>query len=259
MTDETEGVDEEVSDSPEVSRILRWTAGIAAIASGGAGATAVFITSNQAGTAVLLAFSALLTLIALSGRLPSKLKFGDHEVSMPIAKAIAKKIDQAEPDDAKELVEAVALSHPGAFSGQGFIGYPRITYERRARTYEVAVARALRSFSASDHRVEVEGGPQLGFVHIRARDQIKTYAYRNAYGAPGHGKISALKEVIESAKQTRFSGFIFFTSEFASVDVRVNRIEVPANVHIVQTGEDASEVMQAVSEALHNLIRETSA
>ncbi|MGW0522847.1 hypothetical protein [Crossiella sp. NPDC003009] len=118
MGDNEEKEEEHEHGSVELSRRARIVTGSAAILSGSTGAVAVFLTSNQAGTAVLLALCALFSLMTLAGRLPSRLKFGDNEFTIPLIKAVENRIAEASPEEAKELVSAVTSSLSGSASSQ---------------------------------------------------------------------------------------------------------------------------------------------
>ncbi|NKQ51968.1 hypothetical protein HFP15_03625 [Amycolatopsis sp. K13G38] len=141
-------LNEALHTGAELSRTARVAASLSALALGGAGGTAVFMTDNQAGTAVLLAAGALFGLIGLSGRLPSRIKFGDNEVQMPppIAKAVAKRIEDAEPEEAEELVAAVVNANPSGSQARSAFDL-QVAAGRRlyAMVYEQDVGAVLRA------------------------------------------------------------------------------------------------------------------
>lgn len=91
------------------ARGICWTFGLSF---GGSGAVAVFASGNQIGTGALLILSAIFSIIALTGRMPSKLKLGDHSVEWPqeIVDAVADAVKEGPPEIVERVAEAVAKS-----------------------------------------------------------------------------------------------------------------------------------------------------
>src|SRR4051794_5360889 len=59
-------------------RAAAWVLGLGGLGSGG---TAVFVTDSEAGPVALLVVGLILVLVAVGGRLPTRLKFGDNEAA----------------------------------------------------------------------------------------------------------------------------------------------------------------------------------
>lgn len=102
------------SPSRGLGTVLRVvTAGAGAILAA-AGAAAVFLTDNGVGSGVLIAAGVLFGLIGIGGRLPSSIKLGDNEITMPIVEAVSRRIESASPEEASELVPNVVAALPGS-------------------------------------------------------------------------------------------------------------------------------------------------
>jgi hypothetical protein len=84
------------------SRLTAFTLGIAGL---GAGGVAVFITHLEAGPAGLLAVGLIFMIIALSGRLPTRLKIGENEAEWQqiAGDIIETALDSATPSTKAEL------------------------------------------------------------------------------------------------------------------------------------------------------------
>jgi hypothetical protein len=100
----------------------RWIAGVLGVACLGAGATATFIRSVEAGPVALVAGGVLLVLVALAGYMPRRLKWGDNEAEFSIDELreyAAERIDEAPPQEQDRLVERLMeVDPPAAVSAQ---------------------------------------------------------------------------------------------------------------------------------------------
>jgi hypothetical protein len=87
---------------------------------GGLGTYAVFTSDNQVGTGALLLFSALCILMALTGRVPQRLQFGENSVEWPeeVVDAVATAIEEGPPEIAERVAVAITESDPAGRIGQ---------------------------------------------------------------------------------------------------------------------------------------------
>jgi hypothetical protein len=87
----------------------RWVAAGLGAAVLGAGGAAVFITDLEAGPVALLLVGAVFGLVAMSGRLPSRLKVGDSEAEWAtVAQYVETTVTDASPDEKPDEVRRVA-------------------------------------------------------------------------------------------------------------------------------------------------------
>jgi hypothetical protein len=141
--------DEQPKPAASLSRRGRIAASVASVVLALAGLAALFLTTNQAGTAVVIAAAALFGVIGLGGHLPTKFKFGDNEITMPIIEAVSKKIESASPQEAGELAERVIAALPGGrVSASGF------AYEHMVRSVVLQLVSEGAPFSVIDHNVD---------------------------------------------------------------------------------------------------------
>jgi hypothetical protein len=87
----------------------RWLSGIFGAASFGAGAVATFTRGNEAGPVALIAAGLLLTLIAVGGRLPTRIKVGDTEAEFigRVGDFTEKVVEVVPAENRGRVVEAV--------------------------------------------------------------------------------------------------------------------------------------------------------
>lgn len=101
--------------SAKLSRLPRAASWVLGTIFGGLGTYAVFVSENQAGTAVLLALSALFTIVGLTGNVPHRLQIGaDNVVEWPenVTEAVTTAIEEGSPEVAEKVVAAIADSAP---------------------------------------------------------------------------------------------------------------------------------------------------
>lgn len=86
----------------------RWRALLASIGVGFliAGAVAVFLSTNGAGTVALIGMGAVLLALAAGGMLPNWVKLGDYEFAFRLWRKAQMAEEQGRPDEAEELLEA---------------------------------------------------------------------------------------------------------------------------------------------------------
>lgn len=114
-----------------LSGIERTSAGVVGVAAGGAGAFALFVTDNQAGTAAMLVIAVAFLLIAIQGTPLTRFGSGEHAIELERRRFGKELVDQAEaePDlEAKEaLITAAETVDP---SGRWIDQLEPIRYER---------------------------------------------------------------------------------------------------------------------------------
>jgi hypothetical protein len=116
---------ESVRESVRIDPWLRWATGVLGLGGLGTGGIAVFVTKLEAGPVALLGGGLLLLLIAIAGRLPRRLKFGDNEAefyeerydrAISFATDLAAKIDPDTQPEAVETLQEFRRTEPGAGS-----------------------------------------------------------------------------------------------------------------------------------------------
>ncbi|MER5549178.1 hypothetical protein ABT072_43885 [Streptomyces sp. NPDC002589] len=103
---------------PEVAPLSRWerlAASLSGIALSGAGATAVFITSNQAGSVALLLVGVVLLVMAINGSPLTRARYQDYELFMARRRRqIVATINQDSPEEARQALQVLSAVDPGA-------------------------------------------------------------------------------------------------------------------------------------------------
>lgn len=131
-----------------LSGIERASAGVVGAAAGGAGAVALFVTDNQAGTAAMLVVAVAFLLIAIQGTPLTRFGSGEHAIELERRRVGKELVDQAEaePDlEAKEaLITAAGTVDP---SGRWIDHLEPIRYE--GLVYD-ALCRVLGQNGAAD-------------------------------------------------------------------------------------------------------------
>lgn len=137
MSDE-EPEDRESSASAETSLLFIWERLIAALLGAGGvffGGLAVFTTSNQAGSAVLLLVSAAFLLIGIQGTPLTKLTSGSNTVQLEKRRIVRRlKIAAREADDSKTskvYEDAASIVQSPAWSASGSIAVSGRKFEHR--------------------------------------------------------------------------------------------------------------------------------
>jgi hypothetical protein len=98
-----------------LTRVERMVAGVAGLGSLGAGAVAVFETSNQAGTAVLLGVGAILLILAVHGMPLIGAKMSGWEVSMATRrKEFVEQVKLEEPAEGQRKLDVLELLDPSS-------------------------------------------------------------------------------------------------------------------------------------------------
>jgi hypothetical protein len=95
----------------------RALAGVVGLATLGAGGFAVFVRDVEAGPVALVAVGSFFLIIAVSGVLPTRLKFGENEAQWQEESRIAERIKQS-ADDVGELLDASGVSLENAAEGK---------------------------------------------------------------------------------------------------------------------------------------------
>ena len=99
-----------------LGRFERATAVAVGVAAGGGGGYAVFASSNQAGTAILLILSAIFLLIGIQGTSLVRFNTGTNTVELERRKRVERALKEAtqEPDleRAEGIVEGIAIAQP---------------------------------------------------------------------------------------------------------------------------------------------------
>lgn len=98
-----------------LTRVERMVAGVAGLGSLGAGAVAVFETSNQAGTAMLLGVGAILLILAVHGMPLIGAKMSGWEVSMATRrKEFVEQVKLEEPAEGQRKLDVLELLDPSS-------------------------------------------------------------------------------------------------------------------------------------------------
>lgn len=127
---------------PLWARLVSAALGAGELAAGGA---AVFVTDSEAGPVALLVLGTMSLIVAASGRLPSRLKFGDNEVEMAAAEEIVADLASVVSDTDRAMLisrlNGLSIAAPEV-SAAGF----------RALGYETLVGDLLRTAAAANRR-----------------------------------------------------------------------------------------------------------
>lgn len=116
MTEEAETEDGDGADGPSapLSTWERTLAGVLGLLMVGAGTTAVFMRSVEAGPTALVTIGAVLFIIAISGVSIKRAKFGDNEITMNQRRAAFMEIADAPADELQTALSVMAAYDPAA-------------------------------------------------------------------------------------------------------------------------------------------------
>ncbi|MFJ9099523.1 hypothetical protein ACIRJM_13690 [Streptomyces sp. NPDC102405] len=134
-------------DAAPLTRWERLAASLLGIALAGAGATAVFVTSNQAGSVALLLVGVLLLIMGVNGSPLTRARYQDYEFQMARRRRrIAEKIEQEPPETARQALHVLNTIDPGAARDPAVARVSGIVYEREV------VNRLARIYPEIEHR-----------------------------------------------------------------------------------------------------------
>lgn len=182
------------------SRVTAYALGFAGL---GAGGVAVFITHVEAGPVALLAVGLIFMIIALSGRLPTRLKIGENEAEWQgVAGEVIEIAVEAAPPNARaelaaqlgQLAEVAPRAAAPALSGLAYENSITQTIEEAAKkipdVQQVLKWVTLEEVGEFDFviratgdrfiLVEVEASPRLSMSQVAALVE-KAHFYREAY------------------------------------------------------------------------------
>jgi hypothetical protein len=123
---------------------LRWVAGLLAAAGLASGGVAVFITHLEAGPVALIAAGVLFAFIALSGQMPTRLKFGENEASWEAVSGVLEQAaEDVSPARRPELIDAlgrIGESAPAAAaSALNAVAYENMVMEMISQIRQVSI------------------------------------------------------------------------------------------------------------------------
>ncbi|MGW1803184.1 hypothetical protein ACWCQN_47125 [Streptomyces sp. NPDC001984] len=128
---ESETVDD-VEGEP-LSSWGRFAAGITGLALSGSGATAVFMTDNQAGSVALVLGGVVFLLMLISGNPLLSLGHGDTQMKFATKRRRERVINEAReapPEEARQALDVLRTVDPGATSDASFIQTSAHVYDR---------------------------------------------------------------------------------------------------------------------------------
>ncbi len=155
-----------VRRSPDVTKLSntwRTLATVLGLGGLGAGATAIFTTEVEAGPVALLLVGVVLLFVAMSGRLPNRLKMGENEATweQAVQEYVQQTVEEAPPEErAHEIARASEL---GAVAPQ--LVAPALGSVAFEQSVLVSLRQALLGMSDVDFEI-----PQPGLVGDRVYD-----------------------------------------------------------------------------------------
>lgn len=196
-------------DPPQAEPLGRAERAIAVavgLAAGGGGGYAVFVSSNQAGTAILLILATIFLLVGIQGTSLIRFSTGTNTVELERRKRVERALKEAaqEPDleRAEGIVEGIAIAQPSLPSlpeAQGLL------YQRRLQLAITALG-----YEPSDVRLDYA----VDFM-VRNR-QGQTIAVEAKYAAPGKRAYVGSQEI---ARADRSSLPVLFVANVAFTSV----------------------------------------
>ncbi len=161
----------------EVTGFARWSAAGLGLAGLSLGATAVFVSENQAGTVALLVVGLSLLFVALAGVLPLRMKWGDKEIDFGILGSLLQDaVADASDDDRTQMAAYVA-------SGSGSTQSPARTVLSEALSSALHYEKSVASAVPADARIDLAGARDEGIDFIVSRPNgrrigvhVKAYA-----------------------------------------------------------------------------------
>jgi hypothetical protein len=182
------------TSAPEpLGKAERGTAIAVGTMAGGAGGYAVFASSNQAGTAILLILSAIFLLIGIQGTSLIRFSTGTSTVELERRRRVEQALEKAsrEPDleRAEGIVEGIAIANPT---------FPSLP-EAQARLYKRKLQLAIEQMGY----YTLDASLDYLFDLIVRSDRDKTVAVEIKYARPGHD-IHIFKPDMEYAGKSSF-------------------------------------------------------
>jgi hypothetical protein len=114
-SEEEPEIPEQQPDAAPLSRWERLAASLSGSALSGAGATAVFITDNQAGSVALLLVGVVLLVMAINGSPLTRARYQDYELFMTRRRRqIVATINEDSPEEARQALQVLSTVDPGA-------------------------------------------------------------------------------------------------------------------------------------------------
>ncbi|MGW0409866.1 hypothetical protein ACWDZX_00885 [Streptomyces collinus] len=108
-------IPEQQPDAAPLSRWERLAASLSGSALSGAGAAAVFITDNQAGSVALLLVGVVLLVMAINGSPLTRARYQDYELFMARRRRqIVATINEDSPEEARQALQVLSTVDPGA-------------------------------------------------------------------------------------------------------------------------------------------------
>jgi len=165
--DEDEPRDPPRSAEP-LGRVERTTALAVGVASGGAGAYAVFASANQAGTAILLVLSAIFLLIGVQGTALIRFSSGSNTVELERRKRdveqAVKMVAKEDPARAAGIIEGAEIAQPNLGS---FAQVEETLFARRVELAIVGLGYFIaNNFADSGADLIVGDKKNLSFVYV---------------------------------------------------------------------------------------------
>lgn len=234
---------EELVDPLEMwARVISMILGAGAAA---AGAWAVFVSDNQAGTAVLLAVAIVLLLLGLQGTALRSFGGGDYRIELErrrwrAQRAVDLAADQP-PEVEAAIVDAVNMIEPSVIAGRP----PAARYEQSVRA---AVERAGASIDTThrdgpgDLGVDIRAGLASGIVNIQAK-------YRSR-GPIGLADVSRLERAFRAGGLD--GGFLVVTNAALSDEVRQHNA-ADGGVEVITWNDDRDDdlLLRALARNAH--------
>ncbi len=246
------------------SRTASAVLGLAGLLAGG---VAIFITHVEAGPVALVAAGLIFLLIAMSGRMPSSLKYGDAEARFEqtaIEEFVMRTVAETPSKETPELVNALenlAIVAPRAAAAGLSAVSNRTSYEQLVKTLLMDLAselppgpaagasaetRALRQLGAD---FQVRYGDHLVLAGIRySQKPIGTQVVEEARSQAGHA--SVLVSGISSIQMLLITNQPLSKAAQDEIDTVRPAVSVPLIHVLVRDADDSAKLELAVRRAL---------
>lgn len=133
----------------------RFAAGVTGLALSGAGAVAVFVTTNQAGSVALVLGGIVFLLMFISGNPLLSLGHGDTQMRFVTRRRrVIQEAEEAPPREARSALEALSTIDPRASRDTAFIRTSGLVYERLVHA---ELKRLFPEFSVSGQGIDGPG------------------------------------------------------------------------------------------------------
>lgn len=254
-------IERKVRQLPWWPRAICWAFGIGF---GGIGTYAVFVTDNQAGTAALLILSALFSIVALTGRVPQRLQFGENSVEWPseLTDVVTTAIEEGPPEVAEKVVSTPSGVVPDRIISIATDRLTGLSAERIAQATLMLAAIQLEDETGDTFNIVSHFGDDMCDFHVVRQNRDDRHVHDEVPVAVKRvGRLSAefVRKLAVYADQSFFKRVILI--QYGDLTHRsMQLLAEAANIYVVQIGRSVNveESLDRIKQCLRAAFQLTS-